>query len=192
MHPLRLTLACLLVSTRALASPEEALQSEAPPAELIESTDSGDFGLLDIVCRGTVSLTYSPGITATPRPVTSTSTGWLTGCVSATYPTLLSATFVPDTGTSVQGCLLSTPRFAQTLRWNTGQTSTYAVSSFITLQPDGSSVVVSTGQVTAGLFAGARVEQLLVLPPSALTDCLSDAGATAISGAVTLTFTPRP
>ena len=59
MHPLRFTLAALLASTGALTSQEEALQSEAPPAELIESTDSGDFGLLDIVCRGTVSLTYS-------------------------------------------------------------------------------------------------------------------------------------
>jgi hypothetical protein len=190
MRHLRLTLACLLASTGAVAVPEEPLSTEQTDSEWRDSTNPSELGVLDVVCAGTQSTHYTPGLTFTPREVTTVSTGVLSRCVSLAYPTLVSGTFDPYSGTSVQSCLLSNPKFTKTVRWNTGHFSTYSVTSIVNAKPDGTSVIISTGEVTAGLFKGARVEQVIVLANTALVACATEPGTTAVEGPVTLTITP--
>ena len=192
MTTLRLSLACLLAATSALASTEERASGGDSTSAPQQSAAPLGLGVLDIVCLGSQTSRYSPGLTFTSREVTTTATGVMSGCVSPTHPQLHSGTVVPYTGTSEQSCLLSNARFTKTVLWNTGHFSTYSARAVVNLKPDGTSVIVATGEVISGLFMGARIEQVSALPNTALTACLSDPGATEVLGPVIFTITPIP
>ncbi|UJW31003.1 hypothetical protein L3Q67_38380 [Saccharothrix sp. AJ9571] len=55
------------------------------------------------------------------------------------------------------------------------------------LKPGGTTVLVLTGTVTAGLFNGATVVQTKVLPVTSLTACLTPEGITSSSGTASFT-----
>ncbi|WP_409496831.1 hypothetical protein [Amycolatopsis sp. cmx-11-12] len=73
------------------------------------------------------------------------------------------------------------------ITWDGGQRSTLRTSGIVT-RPGSQTIVAFTGSITAGLFAGATVVGETTMANPGLADCLSDKGATSVTGLGTLTI----
>ncbi|EMF01182.1 hypothetical protein J7W19_01680 [Streptomyces mobaraensis NBRC 13819 = DSM 40847] len=73
--------------------------------------------------------------------------------------------------------------------WNTGATSVVEGRFKVNLKPNGTTVVVATGSVVSGAFAGATTVQTKILPNVGLLDCLAPRGMTGAGGPVSMTVT---
>ncbi|MFI2780711.1 hypothetical protein [Streptomyces sp. ALB3] len=135
---------------------------------------------------GTQSTTYSPGLTYTTRPTSYVSEGVVTGCVDLSGHGITSATYT-GIGSGTAGCLESSLTNTMSVNWSNGQSSTVTGTGTIQLKPNGTSVVVHSGQVTSGAFNGSGVTLTLVLTSLDLLGCLTPEGLTNTGGPVTLT-----
>lgn len=144
---------------------------------------------------GTESITYTPGLKlpalppAPPNPsVSLSSTGTLAACVSLDlHHTSGTITF---SGGGPLTCLGGNSSGSGRVTWaNPGTTpSDFAFTGGVSVRPDGVTVLVLTGSVTAGDFTGAAVVNTIVLASTDLTACLTPAGLTTSSGPITLTL----
>ncbi|MBB5957258.1 hypothetical protein FHS29_003851 [Saccharothrix tamanrassetensis] len=148
---------------------------------------SASASVVDVNCAlGTQVGTYSPGMTLLPRQIDFNATGTLGGCLSPSHPDITGATFTSQVSGTFS-CLAGSTTNTSTYHWNTGHSSTVQGGFEVNLKPGGTTVLVLTGTVVAGLFQGATVVQTKVLPATDLTACLTPQGLTSVSGTVTFT-----
>ncbi|WP_097932160.1 MULTISPECIES: hypothetical protein [unclassified Streptomyces] len=144
---------------------------------------------------GTETITYTPGLKlpavppAPPNPTVSLSaSGTLATCVSLDLQhTSGTITF---TGAGPLTCLGGNSSGSGRVTWsNPGTTpSDFTFTGGVSVRPNGVTVLVLSGNVTAGDFTGAAVVNTIVLASTDLTACLTPAGLTTSSGPITLTL----
>ncbi|MGV9698693.1 hypothetical protein ACWDTR_23405 [Streptomyces sp. NPDC003470] len=144
-----------------------------------------------VVCAaGSHTSAYNPPVINTPRTTTVTSTENFS-CTSVL--TGVSSGSGTSASTLSLNCLLtvSSPFSATwTYEWNTGETSTITFGlSEAVKAADGTTVVTSTGSVTAGLGQGSLAVKVTVMPQLSLTACATT-GVSAVTGPATLTILP--
>lgn len=146
----------------------------------------GASALTQVTCNGLNGVTYAPALTNTLQTTTITSTSNWATCVSATHPSIVAG----STGNQISGpssctAVLGPFSSANTITWNTGQTSTFTFNGYVT-EVNGQFVIVLTGSITSGLFTGAlATEQTTLLGD--LSAC-SGAGLSSNSGPSLLTI----
>ncbi|MEV7013561.1 hypothetical protein [Streptosporangium sp. NPDC051022] len=141
-----------------------------------------------VTCTGTSHATYSPGLTLTPRNVSSTETSTLSSCTS-TDPTLTSGSwFLSATipGASCNDVEVS-PDGPLTVTWNNGNTSTASLTYVLTIT-GGILQTVGTGTITAGQFTGATAVFTWVYAVNPL-NCLASGGLTIQDGTLAAQIT---
>ncbi|MDF0374382.1 hypothetical protein OM788_004291 [Streptomyces sp. KA12] len=155
----------------------------APPAQAAPARAGA---LVDVVCTGNETSTYTPPLTNTPQPTTVQSsenyscTSLLTGVSSGTSTTTISGSY---------SCVISLQPFSatSTYHWNTGQTSTAEYDVTLVRAANNTTVVTAVGTVTAGLGQGAAFTNVIVKPALNLTACASG-GLAQLTGPATLTL----
>jgi hypothetical protein len=119
------------------------------------ATAPGASALTQVTCNGLNSVTYTPALTNTLKTTTiASASNWAT-CVSLTHPGIVAG----STSNSINGpasctSVLGSFSDANTITWNTGQTSTFTFNGNVN-QVNGQFVIALTGSITSGLFAGA-------------------------------------
>lgn len=137
-----------------------------------------------MTCVGRSVQTYAPPLTSTTRQTLIDADVEYEVCLGG--PVVEGVAAVSTTAQA--SCLLSgSSVVTQTITWNTGQTSTTTGTTTAT-RTLGQTVVVTTGEVTAGLFEGAGFVQTVTLVSSDLAGCLFQ-GVNTVAGPLTLTFT---
>ncbi|RAJ38399.1 hypothetical protein K353_04336 [Kitasatospora sp. SolWspMP-SS2h] len=168
---------------RAAARTAAALLLVGVPAALATPAAHADPVLM--VCAGTGTQTYQPGITLTTRPTTVTNTSDLTTCAGGPV-TSGHHRFGPFATTA--SCLYTPPAGpdAFDLTWNDGTTSHYE-GTYAVLTTGGQLVVTSTGTVTSGRFAGKALQEVVAYTAPDLLQCATPQGVTSVSGPITVT-----
>jgi hypothetical protein len=141
-------------------------------------------------CLGSSSISYSPGLTFTPRTVQYTESDTFSNCVS-TDPTLTaggsasSITF-PDASCLAPPGVFEDP--AYTIDWNNGQYSVIDLT-FTDLVVGGTEQVTGTGSVISGAFQGGNATIVWLYPVLNPLQCLTSQGVTSQSGPLTAQIT---
>ncbi|MEU7136626.1 hypothetical protein [Streptomyces sp. NPDC046261] len=204
MHPTRLhrTRRAAMAAALGIA----ALVPVVPTAQADGHGHRQDKGAVLLECAGTVTATYSPGLTLLPRPVSITSHAAV-GCPVSTDPAFTSATF-GGSSSGTLSCLLGPAGGTLTFHWggkkegthgkkdthgkeerSGDRTSTAVIRSVVAARPNGNIVTVSTGKITDGAFKGATVVTEVTLLASQQTACTTAQGLTSASGPTTVTIT---
>lgn len=143
----------------------------------------------DLTCTEDESVSYSPGLLNTRRPVDVTVHNVLS-CMSSVDPAVTRGQVQATIRGLDRSCtdLAASGSGSYTITWNTGETSTigYSRSANYVL---GTLVIVENGTVTAGKFAGDSVLHVVELPNLDLLACLAEPGLTRVSGIGTYVFT---
>lgn len=143
-----------------------------------------------VTCLGTAQQSYSPALTTTTKSTRISSALDYSTCVSAEVdpprPAVTSADIAVDYTTDAS-CLVAPPVTSTTvdITWSNGLHSTAAVTVVVT-RTTGTTVVVSEGPITGGLFAGHLFNDTVTYPSLDLLGCLGG-GIDHISGLATLT-----
>ncbi|KAG0204255.1 hypothetical protein BGX28_003750 [Mortierella sp. GBA30] len=149
--------------------------------------------LVDVVCTGTETATYTPGLTlellSNPQPIQVDVIGILDHCISSDGD-IKSGTYHESFNATVSCLSLLDPRpGTRVFRWSNGKTSTFPFNR--ALNDVGSETTVTfTGSITDGEFAGdTALEQVVLLSLNTL-QCLSPCGITKLGpGTIALTLT---
>ncbi|MEU4446480.1 hypothetical protein AB0K14_34525 [Actinosynnema sp. NPDC050801] len=129
---------------------------------------------LDLTCKppSSAGLTFDPPATNTPQTETLTVSRRYGPCVSPTHPDITSG--VSDaTGTFPGATCLSlfgANSITIQITWNTGQTSTLSGNN-VSSMAGATLTVVTTGTVTAGVFAGGTFVHTVVYPSPDILLC---------------------
>lgn len=163
----------------ALAATGGGAALAAPQAEAVDL----------LTCGGTVATSYSPPLTDTPQPVTTSTTTLYQPCVNVTNPLefrtgISAATFGPSER-SCQSLLRVLPG-RQLIRWSTGGTSTFTFTTFIT-SSNGILQVTETGSITDGDFRGRTAVSVVAVLQTDLAACATT-GVASVGGLATLTI----
>jgi hypothetical protein len=142
----------------------------------------------DLTCTESESVTYSPGLLNTRRPVDVTVDNVL-WCASLTNPAVTGGRVRATVHGLDRSCtdLAAAGSGSYTITWNTGDTSriSYDRSANYVL---GTLVIVENGTVTAGRFTGDSTTHVVELPSLDLLACLAEPGLTTASGTGTYVF----
>lgn len=163
----------------ALTSVSALSVADAPPATALD--------LLGITCLGSQTTTYEPGLTFQERPTTFTVTGTLSSCSSPTNPQIVSGTF-SSKGEGSFSCVTGSAVLTSVIKWNTGQSTTVQIGFNLNAKPNGTTVLVSLGQVADGLFRGGVYLAPKVLTSPNLLGCATPEGMLTASGPVSVTI----
>lgn len=143
-------------ATGVLLSLLALLAVAATPAAHAASTASASASqarasLIDATCTGSENVSFSPGITNSPRDVT-ISESLSMSCVLPLFAGVSSSrtSAVPAVTCSN---LLQPSTTSSTLTWNNGTTSTFSYTTQI-VSESGQSVLLRIGTITAGRFVG--------------------------------------
>ncbi|WP_329012024.1 hypothetical protein [Streptomyces sp. NBC_00690] len=179
-----LTAASLAASALLMASAGPGTAAPAAPA----GTSANSSALtIDAACPvGTGTVNYTPGIVLAPRQTSLSFTGSAGPCTS-TDPAITAVSAYSGTGQGDLGCLSGGFDATGTILWNTGAVSNATLSSVVDLRPGGIPVIVATGPITSGKFAGSTVELVSVLLPANPLGCFTSQGITQTHGPVSLT-----
>ncbi|MFG3506852.1 hypothetical protein ACGF5F_15210 [Streptomyces sp. NPDC047821] len=159
----------------------------APPAQ---ARTVPAAALADISCLvGSQTGHYRPGLTYTLRPTSFNGQGNVSGCVDLTGHGITGATFTTK-GRGTASCLTGTVSSLTTYSWSNGRSSTVRNTGAVQVKPNGITVLVLTGTVESGQFAGSTVVQTKTLLSTDLSACLTPQGLTSAGGPVTVTLTP--
>ncbi|MFJ6699554.1 hypothetical protein ACIQM4_26260 [Streptomyces sp. NPDC091272] len=140
---------------------------------------------------GTETISYSPGLKypSTPAPnVSLSATGTVGPCVSLDLNHTAGA--VTFNGSGPLNCLGGNSSGTGKIDWvNAGTTdSKFNFTGGVSLRPNGITVLVLTGQVTSGDYAGKTVINTITLLSTDITACLSPTGLTSSAGPITITI----
>ncbi|MEU5257138.1 hypothetical protein [Streptomyces longwoodensis] len=138
------------------------------------ASTAGASALSDValVCPGSTTVNYSPSVTDTTRPTrVAGQSQWTCNGLPAGYSATNSGTItVPLSCTD----LLQSTTGTKILRWTRSGvfagTSTFSLTRTVT-RAEGTTTVVFTGPITAGLFEGATVIETAVVPNLELDAC---------------------
>ena len=173
--PVHRLLAVGTAAVLAFAAPAHAATGEVRPA-----------GAGGVLCDGTVSTTYTPGITLAPRAVSFSTTAVFDDCDSSALDGPSGGSFTAS-GTGTLDCALGQVSGTLLLRWNTGRQSEAQFTSVVDAKPLGETVVEDTGRIistgdSADQFVGdAFLQTQVVVTPDPVA-CLTTAGVTSVSG----------
>jgi len=149
-------------------------------------------GGIDLTCSllSTDKLFFTPSVTLEPQTVTIDKKTTYRHCYSPSAPDVVSGELV-RLFTRTDSCpqALGAGPTAQTITWNTGETSTISVVRTPTLA-HGIYKVTFVGTVTAGLFTGSSAKQVYYADGRDLQRCLDGDGTVinSIISLVSLTF----
>ena len=141
-------------------------------------------------CVGNSAISYSPGLTFTPRPVQYAETDTFSSCAS-TDPSLTSGTSFSAVTFSSASCLGVPGVFedpSYTIDWNDGRHSVVALT-FTDVIVAGTEQVTGTGTVISGLFQGGNATIVWLYPVLNPLQCASSQGVTSQSGPVVAQIT---
>jgi hypothetical protein len=142
----------------------------------------------DLTCTENESVSYSPGLLNTRRPV-DVSVYNVLSCTSPTDPAVTGGHVQATVHGLDRSCtdLTASGSGSYTITWNTGETSTinYNRSANHVL---GTLVIVENGTVTAGKFTGDSTTHVVALLNLDLLACLTEPGLTTASGIGTYVF----
>jgi hypothetical protein len=153
-------------------------------ASAVAVTRSATADLLPLACgTGNQNQNYNPGIVAIPRRIHLTGSGQYSSCVSTDGRDISTASFTVN-GEGTASCLLAAIPSQNTVLWRTvngalAGASVIQFNSGVDIKPVGQSVVVITGTVISGLYAGHTVEKTIVLTNANLLttlECLNLGG----------------
>jgi hypothetical protein len=137
-----------------------------------------DLSVGSVVCSGTLSNTYTPGILVTPRTVSLQRNLILAPCVSLSDTTLTSGISSGTSNTSVSCLTVAVPQSGvNTITWNNGQTSVFTFNQIVN-NIGGQATLTATGTITAGQFAGHTAVRQATGPSINVLDCLQEPGIT--------------
>ncbi len=150
----------------------------------VATTASPAAAASTITCTGSSAITYSPGLTNTPRnvhydetdqfnPCTSTGVSITSGASSA------SADFDNATCTAVVPGVFRDPAYVIT--WSNGSTSTIDLT-FTDAIVLGTEQITGVGTVTSGQFVGGAAVIVWIYPVLSPLQCLTSQGVTSQSG----------
>ncbi|MCE7000818.1 hypothetical protein LZG04_39280 [Saccharothrix sp. S26] len=156
-------------------------------------TGTASAGVLDVTCAppSSRSTTYTPPLTVAPQDVTVQTTAQYGPCVSLSNPALTSGSRTSTVLAPGFGCLdlLAAGSFTYPIVWNTGQTSTISANYTSTIV-GAALVITNTGTVTAGLFTGSTVVQVITGPATDVLLCTAGLGTvSSIYSVITLEIT---
>ncbi len=158
-------------------------------SSLLFSSSSAHAAPGDLTCTESESVSYSPGLLTTRRPV-QVSVHNVLSCTSVTDPAVTGGLVLATINGLDRACtdLAASGSGSYTITWNTAETSTisYNRSANYVL---GTLVIVETGTVTAGKFTGDAVAHVVELLSLNLLSCLAEPGLTTASGLGTYLFT---
>ncbi|MBZ4015636.1 hypothetical protein [Streptomyces purpurogeneiscleroticus] len=142
----------------------------------------------DAVCTGTQNITYTPGLTLVPTPTAVSVTTAYANCGLLSEPGLTSGSS-SSTAEQTLSCLrpLTPGSGSLTIKWNTGETSTFSYTRTIA-RVAGQIVVTRTGKIDSGKFEGRSAKEVIAGPTLDAHKCAGK-GITERLGAVTLTIT---
>jgi hypothetical protein len=140
-----------------------------------------------VTCAGTVSTTYTPGLTLTPQTVGVHEEDSYTGCTSS-VPGITSGTSLWEVDLNMS-CLspgqLDTTEYV--VEWNDSSTSvTELTFSYSTVA--GQSVATGVGTVASGRYAGGTVVGVWTYLQLNLLQCLASPGVTEQNGVIALSI----
>ncbi|MGW2277815.1 hypothetical protein [Streptomyces sp. NPDC001770] len=144
----------------------------------------------DLACpAGNQNVSFSPGVTLTPRTVSVTYDLALGVCVSLAQPGITGGTSGGTVSLTLD-CLdlLGTSMTTQTFLWSDGQTSTLSFTRTVTII-NGQTVLTLTGPVSAGVFSGRSAVLTVVEPALDVLACESTLGLRSQAGVTTLIIT---
>ncbi len=157
-------------------------------SSLLFSSSSAHATPGDLTCTETESVSYSPGLLTTRRPV-DVSVHNVLSCTSLTDPAVTRGHVQAAIRGLGRSCtdLAASGSGSYTITWNTGDTSTisYNRSANYVL---GTLVIVENGTVTAGKFTGDSTTHVVELLTLNLLACLTEPGLTTTSGIGTYVF----
>jgi hypothetical protein len=139
-------------------------------------------------CTGSGSNSYQPGVTATPRLVTVSSSAEYGPCVGAGSPEITSGHYA-ITANGIVSCFAGSFAITVTITWNTGETSTITAVGIVAQRPANEVVVVYQGTVTAGRFLGGAVVMTAALLNTTPEQCFTAEGVTGTSGPAAILIT---
>jgi hypothetical protein len=143
-----------------------------------------------VLCEGDEIVDFNPGLLEfTPQQVDMKADGLYFGCESTESG--LTAASYETTVEDIDGMscvtVLAAEDDATDLHWNTGATSHFSFIVGITVV-EGAMLIVYTGDITSGLFAGATATIEVEADEPDITQCLTT-GVTEAFGLATLTIT---
>ena len=148
-----------------------------------------------VVCAGTDTTTYSPGLRLFPRTIDTAWTDDYPVCVSTAYD-IDSASSPGGAYTASLSCLdilTSDPADgSQRVDWSNDEYSIFSweAEDTVIVSGAGQSTVTVNAIVTEGLFLGQPLIEVIVLPEPNLLACLMEPGVIQTTGAITLTVLP--
>jgi hypothetical protein len=148
-------------------------------------------GLIAVVCSGSDSVTFNPGLRNFPQSVSFAETLEAHDCTGLGKIAGDNAFETSFGGTQEFSCttLHMPPAFTLQVTWSpSGRTSTWHATSTVVTYANGQVISTSTGQITSGDYTGATLTSVGVYPTPQLAACLSSPGLTSLGGAVTWTF----
>jgi hypothetical protein len=160
---------------------------------LLTPTARADEAL--IVCSGTDTTTFSPGLRLFARQSTTAWTDDYPVCVSNELGTF-SATSPGGGYTTQQSCLdlLTNDPSAgsQDVDWSTGGYSTFAweATDVTIVNALGQQLITVIATIVDGLYVGQTLIEEIVTAAPNLTDCLFEPGLLSSTGSITLTVLP--
>ncbi|MFH8755927.1 hypothetical protein [Streptomyces atroolivaceus] len=142
----------------------------------------------DLTCPALQTVTYNPGLTLLPQPVSFNSNLVLGPCVSLTHPSITGGTGSFQ-GTGPLSCVGGSPgAYNIVYNWNDGSNSTVRYTLTLDLKPGGQTVLTTIGTVISGVFAGDTASHTTLAITTDLLGCLSPGGITSVSGPIVVTF----
>jgi len=133
----------------------------------------------DVVCVGTETVTYEPGLSLTPQTVNVTVHGILAPCTSSD-PEITSGTYVQHF-TATLSCVTLVSGLAATrvFNWSNGRSSSFSYNRAIN-DVAGQTTVTFAATIVSGKFAGdTAIQQVVFVTPNVL-QCLTPPGLTAL------------
>jgi hypothetical protein len=140
-------------------------------------------------CAGTSAISYSPGLTLTPRTVRYTETDTFSGCVSTDTSVLSGVSITPSITVAAASCLNLPGVFedpAYTISWNNGQ---HSVVDLTFTDVIAGRTEQGTGPVISGEFQDGNATLVWLYPVLNPLQCLTSQGVTSQSGPVTAQIT---
>ncbi|HEX3482821.1 MAG TPA: hypothetical protein VHT91_47760 [Kofleriaceae bacterium] len=143
-------------------------------------------------CTGSSAISYSPGLTNTPRTVTYSETETYSSCTSTDTSLTAGSTAGNFTfsGASCNGGGIIPPS-SYTISWNNSQSSTMTLT-YTDVIIGGTEQVTGVGTVTSGEFTGGAVTIVWLYPVLNPLLCLTSQGVTSQSGTVLLEILVAP
>lgn len=182
-------------AVRRLASPLAAatallFAAALPAAASTPAPAAAPASTAVVQCAGTEAITYTPGLTTVPQQVRLSAQGTLGPCATTAGPDFSDGR-IAFSGAGQLSCTVGgSSSGTAAITWTGGERSAFTYQGAVSLRPDGVTVLVLTGTVTSGSFAGEHVVNTITLASTDLTACLSSRGLTATSGPITLNVNP--